>query len=340
MIEIMSAHGQFYTEDAKYIFQSMFLPDHSQYIEPFAGAGHLVTFIRSYYPDANVIQFDLEPNHPDIVLRDTLLDPPQYKDRYVVTNPPYLSRNKCNNKEVFDKYELNDLFKCFIKSMLLDPPDGGMLVLPLAFLTSIRPMDYELRRDFLTAFDILHINIFTEPVFTTTTYTIMSLQFIKRTKATQSTIPTRFFPSREIIELSLTPDNNYTVGGELYKLPVHPTITVARLTDSTDTNEWYVSKLNIYALDSTRDDKIRMTFGEESYVGTLSDRSLATLVFNTEIDESTQSLLCKRFNDFLNEKRYWYDSLFLPTYRNHARKRIPFRLVYRICGWLLLSIFP
>lgn len=49
----------------------------------------------------------------------------------ILTNPPYLARNKSMNKELFDKYNINDLYKCFIE-ILLD----GILIVPLNFIYS------------------------------------------------------------------------------------------------------------------------------------------------------------------------------------------------------------
>ena len=38
------------------------------------------------------------------------LNPPSYQDKYVVTNPPYLARNKSDNKQIYDLYQQNDLY--------------------------------------------------------------------------------------------------------------------------------------------------------------------------------------------------------------------------------------
>ena len=59
--------------------------------------------------------YDIEPKKDGIVKKDTLLNPPDYQGKFVITNPPYLARNKCADKTLFDKYQTNDLYKCFIK---------------------------------------------------------------------------------------------------------------------------------------------------------------------------------------------------------------------------------
>ena len=47
--------------------------------------------------------------------KDTVKNPPDYNNKYLITNPPYLARNKSKDKSLFDKYDVNDLYKCVIK---------------------------------------------------------------------------------------------------------------------------------------------------------------------------------------------------------------------------------
>jgi len=58
-----------------------------------------------------------------------------------------------------------------------------------------------------------------------------------------------------------------------------------------------------------------------------------------ELNEEDQLQIAKKFNDFIENKRNEYWSLFLPQYREskeYARKRIPFDLAYKIvCNFLL-----
>jgi hypothetical protein len=76
-----------------------------------------------------------------ITKRDTLKNPPNYKDKYVITNPPYLARNKSKDKQIFDKYDVNDLFKCFIKELITNVCLGGIIIIPLNFWSSIRQIE-------------------------------------------------------------------------------------------------------------------------------------------------------------------------------------------------------
>lgn len=104
------------------------IPKDAYVIEPFYGNGDLVkTFNVSEFYD-----IDREDEHK----RDTLLSPPDYKNKWVITNPPYLAKNKAKDKTLFNKYPYDDLYKIAISTMI--EAEGGILVLPINFLTDER----------------------------------------------------------------------------------------------------------------------------------------------------------------------------------------------------------
>ena len=110
---VKKSKGQFYTTNSSYILEGFPLPpsDIRSIIEPFAGKGDLIDWIKKSGCNTKIQAFDIEPKSENIKERDTLLNPPDYKDSWIITNPPYLARNKSINKEVFDMYETNDLYK-------------------------------------------------------------------------------------------------------------------------------------------------------------------------------------------------------------------------------------
>lgn len=170
--------GQFMTTNYEYILKNMYIPSNVHtIIEPFCGKGDLLKFLSDDHK-YTLECYDIDPQHDIATQRDTLLEPPSYEEKFVLTNPPYLARNKASNKILFDKYDTNDLYKCFIKSLIQDNPVGGIIIIPLNFLSSIRKGDILLRQQFLEVFDITQINIFEEKVFDDTTYTICSIQFM------------------------------------------------------------------------------------------------------------------------------------------------------------------
>ena len=168
--------GQFYTTNYKHIMQNMYIPDNiSNIIEPFAGNGDLLNFLEK--DKYNVKCYDIEPKKDFIIKQDTLLNPPDLDGSFIITNPPYLARNKCDNKNIFNKYNTNDLYKCFIQILINSKCLGGIIIIPLNFICSIRKADIELRENFIKKYNISIINIFEEQVFDDTSYSICSFQF-------------------------------------------------------------------------------------------------------------------------------------------------------------------
>jgi site-specific DNA-adenine methylase len=122
--------GQFFTTNYKYILQNLYIPDDVKHIiEPFAGNCDLLSFIENK-DNYQIECYDIDPRKQDVIQRDTLNDPPDFTDTFILTNPPYLARNKNASKELYMKYETNDLYKCFLK-ILIDKSrcKGGILII-------------------------------------------------------------------------------------------------------------------------------------------------------------------------------------------------------------------
>lgn len=337
--------GQFFTSNYQYILQGFNIPNTvNRIIEPFAGNGDLLPFINT--SDIPIICYDIEPKQDYIIQRDTLLDPPDYTGAYIITNPPYLARNKCNDKKVFDIYDTNDLYKCFIQILINSDCAGGILIVPLNFISSIRKNDIKLRQDFISKYNILHLNIFEERVFVDTSYTVCSFQFIPRNEIsddynTQCTI----FPSKRTTLFILNKDNNYTFGGEMYNLTQNTCYKIDRATSKN--KHAYISNILLKCIDDSIDNTIKLSIVDDEtklqYIDNtpkLSARSYAMLIIEPPISIKKQEELVDKFNIFLSNKRKLYNSLFLSNYRDSntiARKRISFNLAYNICNYLLDS---
>jgi len=338
--------GQFFTTNYEYILQNFIIPDGIvNIIEPFAGNGDLLNFINKQADQYTIECFDIEPKKDFIIQRDTLLDPPNYQDKYVITNPPYIARNKSKSKEIFDKYEENDLYKCFIK-ILIEYGEclGGILIVPLNYWCSIRKSDVELRQQFLTKYSIVGINIFEEQVFDDTSCTICSFQFEQRALSTHdtNTIQCVVYPTSKQITIQLDSTNNYTIGGEIYNLKQNPNYKIERATKNNQTSE-FITNILVKCIDDNANSMINMSIVENDKrcIDTspkLSARSYATLLIEPAITIEQQKNLVSQFNEFLRTKREQYNSLFLSNYRESntiARKRISFSLVFEIVNYLL-----
>jgi hypothetical protein len=126
------------------------------------------------------------------------------------------------------------------------------------------------------------------------------------------------------------------IGGEIYELENDKIFKVSRLT-SKNANSNYITDLKINCLD-TPSKKILLETTKDHFIDNtekLSARSFATLVIEPELNLEQQEKLKQDFNEFLNEKRAKYNSLFLSGYRENDRKRISFGLVFKIVEHLL-----
>ena len=341
--------GQFYTTHHEYILQNMKIPvSIINIIEPFTGNGDLITFIEKQQKinnvNYNIECYDIEPTKNSITKQDTINNPPSYNNKYLITNPPYLARNKCKNKLLFDKYDVNDLYKCVIKEILTNVCLGGIFIIPLNFWSSIRAADIKLRQAFLEKYNVLLLNIFEEQVFDDTTYTICSFQFeLKKNINNENTniLNIIVYPSKTIIETELNSANNFMIGGAIYNLKLKNNYKITRLT--TKNKEKSNTNILVKCIDDNINSQIGLSFVEDKdiYIDSTPNqtaRTYASLIIEPKIDTVKQQQLVIKFNNYLNEHRKKYNSLFLTNYRESkdiARKRISFDLVYSITEYIL-----
>lgn len=338
--------GQFYTTNYSYILQGLSIPKNIKtIIEPFAGNGDLLEFIKkqTHIKQPILECYDIEPKQDYIIKRNTISNPPDYKNKYLLTNPPYLARNKSDEKVLFDKYDVNDLYKCLIKELTIQKKClGGIIIIPLNFWSSIRLGDIELRKAFLTVYSITRLNVFEEQVFDDTTYTTCAFQFIPKTKLTKSNnINIFIYPANINIIATLNDDNNYLFGGDIYNLETKNKYKITRAT--TLNKEKLNTNILVKCIDDNKNNQIGLSIVEPKarYIDNTpnqSSRTYATLIITPEIDENKQKQLVEKFNSYLEIHRKKYHSLFLTNYRESkdiARKRISFDLVYRIVEYIL-----
>jgi len=332
--------GQFFTTNQEYILQNLNIPeDIITVIEPFTGDADLLNFLDQ---DRYIIEcFDIEPKHDFIIQKDTILHPPDYRGKFILTNPPFLARNKSKDKTHFDKYRVNDLYKCFIKELFSNTPIGGIIIIPLNFWCSIRKADVQLRKEFLNIFEVVHLNIFEEHVFEDTTVTVCSFQFTLRTETSSNEINVSIYPSNILIMTTLTSSNNYMMGGDIYNLETKNEYKITRLTSKNKSKQ--NTNILVKCIDDNENSKIGLSIVNDNniYIDDTPNqtaRTYATLVIEPQINLEKQQDLVERFNKFLEDFREDYHSLFLNNYRESkdiARKRISFDLVYKITEFIL-----
>ena len=334
--------GQFYTTNYEYILSNMDIPNNVKTIvEPFVGNGDLLNFIKKDNYKLEI--YDIDPKISNTIKRDTLKNPPDYTDKFILTNPPYLARNKSKEKDIYEKYNCNDLYKCFIINLISNICVGGIMIIPVNFISSIRKADIELRKKFLEKYSIKIINIFEEQVFDDTSYAVCSVYFVRKLNNEINNFKVYIYPSKKEMEINLTSENNYTIGGEIYNIPQNPKYKVQRATKKTKEN---ITNILLKCIDDNINSQLgfKIVSDEDKFIDNtknLSARSYATLVINKPLSLEEQEQLVDKMNRFIKEKRKKYNSLFLTNYRESnsiARKRISFDLAFKICNYMLSSV--
>jgi hypothetical protein len=326
--------GQFYTKNSDYILDGFNLPPGVEIIEPFAGQGDLIDWID---PDHKTISYDIEPKREDIIQRDTLLDPPDYSNSWIITNPPFLARNKSENKVYFDLYSTNDLYKCFIHS--INSCLGGIFIIPAGFFLSPRNVDVVCRNEFLSKYRLLKVKYFEETVFSDTTTTVVAFSFEKSPELlTEQTITWQMMPSGVEKQFTMKKSNDWIIGGEIYSVPISKDIKISRHVHGNSTDN--TTSLTLCALDSGKLSRIRLDYRPGYiYPAKNCSRSYATInITGVVLSPERQKQLSIDFNEYIENFRQQTNSLFLPQYREskeYSRKRIPFELAYRVINYLI-----
>jgi len=334
--------GQYYSTNSYTLLKDFDIPD--TVIDPFVGNGDLLKWaakngLKKY------IAYDISPS-PTLrykcITRDTLSNPPDYKNRFVLTNPPYLAKNKSADKGLFGTHD--DLYKLFISQIISGDVIGGIIIIPLNFLCSVRTSDVYLRGKFFSKYVVKQINIFLNPIFADTTYTVCSIRFDRSDALlSKQNVKIYWHDDSEYDNIELNDSTHWLFGSEIYLYMPSENfpVVVGRLTEKTDLDNVQVLNIRLNGLD-TRDAKICLAYNTDHYVGKNTDRMFATLTIsnlNRDLSPKEQRTIVRIFNNMLNSLRDKYKSMFLTNYRDFGRKRIGFDLVYNLVGYIVETEF-
>jgi len=361
--------GQFFTTNSDYILQGFegFMKN-KEVTDPFAGNQDLIKWVRKNGCE-KAVGFDYDKKYVDdknVLNNDSINSPQKYK--FVCTNPPYLHKNKADQKtkERFfsgTHSSFEDLYQVSIFSIL--NCDEGILIVPLNFLCAENSQ--KIRNLFFDKFEIAKLNIFSERVFEDTTYNVVSFYFRrKKENLEKNRIPATIFPEKKKIDFTIERRYNWQFGGDFINRIKNTEnhLGIFRLTEDylrsgeykvelafqniKDKKPLRISKdikklieknvLFLRAIDSKNGKKIQLEdirkYGVVGLVGKNTSRNMAHLIFKEEIPINDQIELMERFNEELNRGRSKYLSFFLTNFRDNNRKRISFELVYKFLNYI------
>lgn len=134
--------GAFYSTNIKELFNIVYEDfikyyDKSKIIyEPCCGNGDIINylinndFLNIYI--SNIKYYDIiNQSYKNVIIQDTIINPLDYNNSYIITNPPFLAINKMI-KEMKDKYKdlknCNDLFELYILQLLNCECSGAIII--------------------------------------------------------------------------------------------------------------------------------------------------------------------------------------------------------------------
>jgi hypothetical protein len=363
--------GQFFTTNVGYIlndFESHVVNKHIN--DPFAGGGDLLSWANQNGA-LSATGYDIDENlvGPSILLNDSLKFIP--KSSFIMTNPPYLAKNKMSS-EMKEKYladnGLEDLYLLAMKRILESGVPEGIIIVPVNFFSADN--SNSLRKQFLSTYRVSKVNLFTQQVFSDTTYNVVAFYFSLSNEDIQE-VTFSIHPNGPVKTFTLEKCFNYKIAGrELSpiiksKNILRPTrITEAYFGDGDVQVECFFNDTGTAVTLNTTRDKANIlsnniillncidtnttqsswinatdirTLGKTCLVGKHSSRNAASVIVNGISIQEQEKLIIK-FNDTLNQLRHEYNSLFLTNFRDNNRKRVGFDFCYQLLNYCYFQL--
>ena len=308
--------GQFCTENAAELLGGFEpLVSGKTVIDPFAGDCHLVNWAFAHGA-LSAITYDIAPKSSGIAPRDSILSAPIYTDRFLVSNPPYLSRNKNKDKTAYDIWKQDDLYKCHLAS-LYPTCKEGILILPSNFISESRA---NARRLFFRYYSIGRMKYFYYQVFPSTTTGIVVFDFyldMAQPKAFDAEI---HYKDRIVCrEILLEEKYNYLFGAAFfdYIADPHPLkVTKFDTTAGSPPNTNIVIGLlsyGAYALGAHYNSGSPLVCQEKAF-------TTYQVSIDAVLSEHQQKQIVERYNERLRHYVQLYDGLFLANYMGAEQK--------------------
>lgn len=326
--------GAFYTTNIDEIFGDVF-EDFQQYYnneliyEPCCGNGDIIKYLNNHNI-YNIEAYDITNNtYKNVKIKDTILKPLNYDNCWIVTNPPYLAKNKMSI-EMKNKYNLKDLnnqiedlYEFYVLQLIKSACLGGILILPTNFLFSY---SNKIRKRFIEKYEIKTLKIYEKQIFNDTTSSVIVFNFIKR-ETTNYSIKTQLIQKDKVenFVIELSKNNNYIFGFELYKEKYKSNIKLSRYVNN-ESGRYYKTNIEIFTLDP----KMKAVYNKNPQLNKITDRSKINIIINRKLKENEQHYIINKFNEKLSKYRKQYYSLFMSSYREFSRKRLNFNLIYII----------
>jgi len=324
--------GQYFTTNSHYVLSNLIgdMPQEATIVDPFCGDSDLLKL----FPHHHTIGLDINPQNSNIKKNNSFREF-DYENKWVVSNPPYLARNKNKTKNLYDDYKTDDYYKIFFLTLLKSKPCGGIAIVPTNFFCSDSK---RIITSFISEFEITRLNMFEEPVFEDTSQSVCSFSFRRKPNNICQSLEVNFFPQKKSITTTIEKKHSYIIGNEFFDYIDHDNpVKIGRL--EKDKFPWAPNtKMFLSALDTSKSLELRL---DDYYYGIKTDRAFATIVLPFWLSYKDQQFVCDEFNKIINYYREEYNSMFLTTYREakggKIRKRISFRNAYKLISKIIID---
>ena len=326
-------HGQFFTTNADELLKLYtHLVRDKDVIDPFAGDCDLLHFAASH--GARTIEgHDLEPRHDYITARDSILDPPSFQGKFLLTNPPYLSSNKNKDKSAYELWGQNDLYKCHIASFV-NEIDEGIIILPTNFLSESRTKAREL---FFSHYTITQCDYYYYQVFPNTTTGITVFYFRRDADTGERRFPCRVHYSKDdvqYIEIHLERRYGWLYGKDFFEFTKDHERPTGKWTGK---ESGFLSNIVVGLLDAGKHPQgLSINTGDPIVC---NDTAFTTyqMVLAVDLPLALQRRAVELFNENMQKFRHQYHGLFLSNYMG-ANQKIYSRSMVSSLFWKCLDL--
>lgn len=205
--------GQYYTTVADKLLNGWEkYTEGKDVLDPFVGAGDLLDWASNAKSTAG---YDIDPAVAGAILNDSLMNPPDYTGKFLLSNPPYLSSNKCRtgDKRPYQKWGQSDYYKCHLASLAQNNCKEGILILPSNFISESNGKAREL---FLKRYEILELRYWREPTFEDTNTGIVAFVFRESCRPCRRVVPTTLYPQNISFDMTLEHKYKWLWGQEFF----------------------------------------------------------------------------------------------------------------------------
>jgi len=293
-------------------------------IDPFSGGGDLIKWAINNNALSSE-EYDIKPKTPNTIKNNSLITPPDYIGKFLLTNPPYLSRNKSkkNYEKVFNKWKMDDLYKCHLAT-LYPTCDEGIIILPSNFLSESRSSAREM---FFQNYTIEKAKYYMYQVFPEASTGVVVFNFYKNNDTIKKFAIEIHKSETDIIytTVTLSPQYKYLYGDEFFSYITDKTPLKITKYDTSSKNKPN-TKIVIglltngkYYLGAHINDKEPLLVPEKTFT------TYQVSIEGVKLSNQQQEQIVIMYNKKLQEYMEQYHGLFLANYMG-ANQKIKSRL--------------